>query len=276
MIRRSHRPGWITILVAASAFAGLPAVSQAKTKKKKEAAAEVAPAEPPAPEAASTPPPAPAPAVSAPVPAAAGDRVSYGPSGPGTGSVTIKGDQVRVLFDGRAFGVTPVTIHDIPKGDYIIEGTTADGREVTRPVTVEEGADATVDLGATLTRAQQQAAAAVEDGKFRLPLVSKLLLGVTAGGLAVGAVFGVLELKAHGNYESATTQSAIDEYARAGRRDTRIANISFITAGAALIAAGAVAVPAFLRSERSSVVPTAVVATSGSHVVALTGVALTF
>jgi hypothetical protein len=190
--------------------------------------------------------------------------------------VTIKGNNLQVVFDGRPFGVTPVTIHDVPKGDYIVEGTTADGHEVARPVSVEENGEATVDLTTVATGAANPAAADVDDGRFRLPFASKLLLGVSAGGLAVGAVFGVLKLKAHHDYENATTQSAIDSYARTGSRDALIANVGLVTAGVSLIAAGAVALPAYLRSERPKAVPTAMVAASGSHVVALAGLSMTF
>ena len=277
-MRRSGSSRGLAILLAVSTFAGLPTVALAKSKHRKEAPpAEVAPPPEPAPESAPPPPEPPktsAPALAAGPGAASGNRISYGPPGPGMGAVTIKGDRVQVVFDGRSFGVTPVTIHDVPKGDYIVEGTTADGRSLTRPVTVDESAEVTVELNKGLTGPLDLTAVDADDGSFRLPFTSKLLLGVGAGSLAVGALFGILELKAHHDYENATTQSAIDSLSRTGLRDARIANIAFVTAGASVLAAGLVALPAYLRSERPAAVPTAVVVATGSHVVALAGLSV--
>src|SRR4051812_29417017 len=94
----------VAILLGVSAFAALPPGALAKSKHRKEAPpGEVAPA--PEPAVAVDPPPAPAPAPALAAGPVSGDRISYGPPGPGTGSVTLKGDRVQVTFDGRAFGV---------------------------------------------------------------------------------------------------------------------------------------------------------------------------
>jgi hypothetical protein len=273
---------WVRVAVGASLLAGTPAIALAKTKHRgggasaEAAAAPAASPEPVAPPpAATTPPPAAAPAAVPAAPSAvAAGRVSFGAAGPGQGRVTVKGDNLQITFDGRPFGVSPLTIHDVPRGDYVVEGTTADGRHLSRPVTVEENGDAVVELKAGLFGAPEQAGGG--DGSFRLPLASKVLLGLSAGALTVGAVFGVLEMKAHSDYESAATQSALDQAAHAGTRDALIANIGFATCGASLLASGLVALPAFLRSERPASVPTAVVVSSRGHTLAIAGVSVAF
>jgi hypothetical protein len=190
--------------------------------------------------------------------------------------VTIKGDNIQVTFDGRAFGTSPVTIHDVPKGDYVVEGTTADGRYVSHPVTVEDGAEATVDLQAGLVPATANGPGAGDPGRFRLPLASKVLVGVGVGALTVGTVFGILEMKAHSAYENATTQTALDAAGRTGGRDALFANVGFLTCGASLVAATLVALPAFLRTEHPTSVPSAMVVTNGTRLVAVAGLSVVF
>jgi hypothetical protein len=253
-----------------------PSIAFGKSKhRKEEASTEAAPPAPPSPEPVAAAPEPAAPAV-APAPPAAVDPFSFGPPGPGTGSVTIKGDNIQVTFDGRSFGASPVTIHDVPKGDYIVEGNAPDGRYVSRPVTVEENSAATVDLQAALPPVADHTTSDRANAPFRLPLASKILLGVGVGALTVGAVYGVLEMKAHSDYESATTQSALDAAGRAGQRDALLANAGFLTSAASVVAAGLVALPAFLRSEHPTSVPSAVVLTNGTQVVALAGVSVVF
>jgi hypothetical protein len=196
------------------------------------------------------PPPVAAPAIP-PAPIAAPTKVSFGPAAPGTGSVTVKGDNMHVAFDGRPIGTTPLTITDIPKGDYVVEGTGEDGKQVSRPITIDEGAEASIDLGAGVISTAPPGAPVVDDGHPRLLKASKVMLGVSAAALVVGAVFGVLELKQHSDYESAPgNQAALDAMARTGQRDAMIANFSFAACGASLIAAGALALPSYLHKEQ--------------------------
>jgi hypothetical protein len=233
---------------------------------------------PPAP-ASLAPPKQQAPALPA-APASAATRVSFGPAAAGTGTVTVKGDNIQVSFDGRTFGVTPLSITDIPKGDYVVEGTGPDGKQVSRPVTVEEGAEAMVDLGAgKIGAAEAAAAAAADQGHPRLVMASKVMLGVGAAAFVVGAVFGVLELKQHSDYESApANQAMLDSMAHSGHLDAMIANASFVTCGASLLAAGALALPTLLKSEHAPAEPTttAFISAGGARGATMAGFAMRF
>jgi hypothetical protein len=241
---RQIRP-CVSLLVVASIVAGAPSLALARSKKKaapEPEPAAAAPAEPSPPPAAEPPPPAPV-----------------------TATVTVKGDKMQITFDGRPFGAAPVTIGGIPKGDYVVEGTLPDGRVITRPITVDDSGDVTVDLGADLvTEATAVAAAqAAGDRHPRLRKASKILVGVSAGALVVGLVFGAMELKTHGDYESAPAdQATLDSLARTGKREAMIANISFATCGAALLAAGLTALPIFMGSEATPATPPPVTVTA--------------
>src|SRR5262249_20054341 len=146
----------------------------------------------------------------------------------------------------------PVTIGSIPPGDYVVEGTLPDGRKVSRPVTIDQNGEAELDLGAFIVTEGQaaQATQAAENEHPRLKMASKILLGVSAAALVTGLVSGALELKTHGEYESAPAdQATLDSLSRAGKRDAMMANISFAACGATLVAAGLTALPIFLGSE---------------------------
>jgi hypothetical protein len=245
---QTHRQ-LLGLLVAASIVAGAPSLALARSKKK--AAAEPAPE----PEPAVAAPAEPAPAAEPP------------PPPPVTATITVKGDNMQITFDGRPYGVAPVTIGGIPKGDYVVEGTLPDGRVFSRPITVDDSGDVTVDLGAAVaTEAAATASAqAAGDRHPRLRKASKILLGVSAGALAVGLVFGALELKTHGDYESAPADKAtLDSLARTGKSEAMVANISFAACGAALLAAGLTALPIFMGSESSTPPPVAVTATASA------------
>jgi hypothetical protein len=246
---------YVSILVAATIVAGAPSLALARSKKKSAPEPEpvAAPAEP-TPPAAEPPPPAPV-----------------------TATVTVKGDKMQITFDGRPFGVAPVTIGSIPKGDYVVEGTLPDGRVITRPITIDDSGDVTVDLGAGLApEAAAATAQAGSDGHPRLRKASKILLGVSAGALAVGLVFGALELKTHGEYESAPAdQATLDSLARQGKREAMIANVSFATCGVALLAASLTALPILLGSEGSTPPPVTVTA-SASATSAMAGLSMRF
>jgi hypothetical protein len=241
-------------------------------------------APPPAAPPAMTPPQLPAPALPTPGTAApanaaapAPTRVSFGPAGPGTGSVTVRGAGTQVSFDGRPMGTTPLTITDIPRGDYIVEGTDAEGKPVSRPVTIDEGAEAAVDLGAGVIATSAPGAMVVDEGHPKLLMASKVMLGVSAAALVVGAVFGVLELKQHSDYESAPANQAIlDSMSRSGQRDAMIANASFAAFGASLIAAGALALPTFLHHEQPAEPTAQAFISTGAHGSAMAGFSMRF
>jgi hypothetical protein len=173
--------------------------------------------------------------------------------------------------------VTPLTISDIPKGDYVVEGVGPDGKAVSRPVTIDENTEAAVDLGAgVIVTAGAAPAPIADEGSPRLLRASKVMLGVSAGALLVGAVFGALELKAHSDYESAApNQPTLDSLTRTGKRDAMIADIGFVACGASLLASGLLALPTFMRSDRAEPATTAFVST-GARGLAMAGIATRF
>jgi hypothetical protein len=211
-------------------------------------------------------------------PAGAATRVSFGPPGPGTGSVSVTGDSMQVSFDGRPMGTTPLTITDIPKGDYIVEGTSADGNEVSRPVTIDEGSEATVDMRAGVITTVTPGAPIADEGHPRLLMAAKVMLGVSAAALVSGAVFGVLELKQHSDYESAApVQGTLDAMSRTGQRYAMIANVSFVACGVSLIAAGALALPTYLHKESpAEPTTTAFITSGGSRGATMAGFSMRF
>jgi len=251
-------------------------MARSKHSSKKSPAAEAEPAPEPAPD--TTAPPA-VPAPTAPGTEGSGQK-QFGEAGAGTCTLTVKGDNMQIVFDGRPFGVAPVTIANIPKGDYVVEGTLPDGRQISRPVTVDDTPEATIDLGTFLAAdaAAAQTAQAADNAHPRLRRASKILLGVGAGALVVGLVFGALELRTHGQYESAPAdQATLDSLARTGQREAIIANVSFAACGATLLAAGLTALPIFLGSEHpaSAPPPVAVTATASASS-AMAGISMRF
>jgi hypothetical protein len=251
----------LSLLVAASIVAGAPSLALARSKKK----------------AAPEPEPEPAAAPAEPTPAPAAEPP---PPPPVTATITVKGDNMQITFDGRPYGVAPVTIGSIPKGDYVVEGTLPDGRVFSRPITIDDSGDVTVDLGAAVAT-EAAAAAAVQSAGNRHPrlrMASKILVGVSAGAMVVGVVFGALSIKTHGDYESAPAdQATLDSLARTGKREAMIANISFATCGAALLAAGLTALPIFMGSEGAPATPPPVAVTaSASANSAMAGISLRF
>jgi hypothetical protein len=205
-------------------------------------------------------------------------RISFGPAGPGQGSVTITCDGVRVSFDGRPFGVAPMTITNVPKGDYVIQGTTPDGKDVSRPVTIDENTEATVDLSAGLiSKTLPGAAPPTSDSSGTLMKASRIMLGVSAAALVSGVVSGVLELKKHSDYESAPAdQATLDRLAREGRRDAAIANVSFVACGASLLASGLLALPTYLKSEHPTEPTSLVFVWAGVRRSAMAGISIRF
>jgi hypothetical protein len=288
-----------SLLAAFCIAVGAPGLAAAQPKASTTAPPPVAAPPLPAPKAAaapvapakSTPPPvaapplagpqvAPPPVGAPPLPSVgAPTKVAFGPAAPGTGSVVVKGDNMKVSFDGRPMGTTPLTITDIPKGDYIVEGTDASGKEVSRPVTIEEGAEANVDMGAGVIGTAAPGTVVVDEGHPRLLMASKVMLGVSAAALVAGAVFGVLELKQHSDYESAPAeQRTLDDMAHTGQRYALIANAGFVACGVSLIAAGALALPSYLKSGEHPAEPTttAFISTGGARGGAMAGFSTRF
>lgn len=181
-------------------------------------------------------------------------RVHFGPaSGEGLGRVTVRApaaDGVRVFLDGRYFGKAPMTIYSVPKGDYIVEGQYADGKQVSRPVSVAENDEATVDLAAGKIDSGGGAKSGIFQGDISPERMkwTKIMLIAGAASLAVGITFGILEMKSESDYKDATTQAQQDDIASGGRRNAAIANVGFILAGGCLVAAAVFGYPLFIKS----------------------------
>jgi hypothetical protein len=193
-------------------------------------------------------------------------RVHFGPSsGQGLGRVTVNapgGDKVQVFLEGRYFGTTPMTIYSVPKGDYIVEGTYPDGRQVSRPVTVGENEEATVDL----TAGKVGAPAASSGGMFSGDIsperlrTTRILLVVGAVALVAGVTFGILELKAENDYQSAPNdQATLDDIASRGKRDALLANVGYVLAGGCLIGAAIAGYPMVMKPNAEKTQTTAFV-----------------
>jgi hypothetical protein len=182
-------------------------------------------------------------------------RVHFGPAtGEGLGRVTVRAPasaNIKVFLDGRYFGRAPVTIHSVPKGDYIVEGHYPDDKQVSRPVSVAENEEAVVDLAAgkieTPGATQSQGVFSGDISPNRL-LLTKVLIGVGAASLVFGIVFGILEQKAESDYNDAGTQPERDSITTTGKRDATLANVGFVLAGASLVGAAFAGYPRLVRS----------------------------
>jgi hypothetical protein len=251
-------------LVAAALMAiGAPALA-----KKKAASAKSDPFEEPAPPTAEKAPPESA--------AQAGDQERPKPileeaPGPeadekgnvnfvgkkaGKGKITVNApanEKAKVYLEGRYFGTAPRTINGIPPGDYIIEVTYPDGKNVTRPVAVSGDEETVIELGlAADVAAPAEKPMAPEKVEKRLKLAK--LIGIGALGLlVVGGGLGIWEYTIQKDYDKKIASSTgttaerqqTDDLARKGDRLALVANISFGVAAAGLIAAGIIGYPAW-------------------------------
>jgi len=163
------------------------------------------------------------------------------PNGEGLGRVVVKApatDKVKVFLEGRLFGTAPVTIYSVPKGDYIVEMAYPDGKEVSKPVTVAENEETAVDLTAPAAKTADNGGSF--GGGEMTPFRKNLMYGFAAGaavGLVVGVTFGILDLKAESDYNSATTQANRDSIQNTGTRDAAIADAGFVLLGVGAVGA---------------------------------------
>jgi hypothetical protein len=194
------------------------------------------------------------PALTAPEPDSMG-RVHFGPAtGEGLGRVTVKApasEGVRVFLDGRYFGRAPLTIYSVPKGDYIVEGQYSDGKSQSRPVSVSENEEQTVEL--TGPKAEGAGEGGAKQGVFSGEIspqrlqVTKILLLTGGVALVFGVTFGILEMRDESNYNSATNQQDRDNITTRGKRDAALANVGYILAGASLIGAAIAGYPLVVK-----------------------------
>ncbi len=195
------------------------------------------------------------------------------PNGEGLGRVTINapaGDKVKVFLEGRLFGTAPVTVYSVPKGDYIIEALYPNGKQISKPVTVSENEETTVDLNPKAA-SKDQGGSTYSGGEMtstRKTLMWSFIVGAGVG-LAVGATFGILELQAENDYQHTPSdqQSQLDSIQQRGQRDANIADVGWVVAAVGAVGAAVCAWPMIFGGggEKGSAAPAG---TSSAMVVA--------
>lgn len=189
------------------------------------------------------------------------------PNGEGLGRVMITApvtDKVKVFLEGRLFGTAPITIYSVPKGDYIVEAQYPNGKEVSKPVTVSENEETTVDLGGAKTAKMDGGGGdngSVFSGGEMTSGRKNLMYGFLAGavvGIAVGTTFGILDIQAENDYKNtpAGMQSVLDSIQQRGQRDAKIADVGWVLTAVGLVGAGICALPLILGgSEKAPAAP---------------------
>jgi hypothetical protein len=203
------------------------------------------------------------------------------PNGEGLGRVVVNApatQKVKVFLEGRLFGVAPVTIYSVPKGDYIVEALYPDGKQVSKPVTVSENEETTVDLNAKVVKAAEEPGTSSGGGEMT-PGRRQLMWGFIIGagvGLVVGTTFGILELKAESDYQNTPSndQAQLDSIQTRGQHYADIADVGWVLTAVGAAGAAICAIPLlFGPSEKSAGTSTAMtVAPVVSHT--MTGGAL--
>jgi hypothetical protein len=173
------------------------------------------------------------------------------PNGQGLGRVVVNApatEKVKVFLEGRLFGTAPVTIYSVPKGDYIIEAAYPNGKQTSKPVTVSEGEETTVDLSGP----KAASSGGGEGGSFssgemtsgRKTLMWAFLGGAVVG-VAVGVTFGILEHQAETDYQNTpmSMTQQLDDIQKRGDRDATIANAGWVLTAVGLLGAGICAIP---------------------------------
>jgi PEGA domain len=184
-------------------------------------------------------------------------HVHFGsPNATGIGRVAVKASpesKIKIFLEGRYFGTAPLTIYSVPKGDYIVEAVFANGKQVSRPVTVNENEETAFELeGAqALKRDGGPGMFDAEMTPGRLTWTKVFL--VTAGVGAIAAItFGILELKAESDYEKAVGQQQMDDIASKGRNYALLTNIGIVVTAVGLVGAGIAGYPLVLRPSEKS------------------------
>jgi hypothetical protein len=213
---------------------------------KKKAATDPPPAEEAAPAAASDS------KLVAPTPDTFG-RVHFGPSsGANLGRVTVKApesDKVQVFVEGRYFGMAPITIYSVPKGDYIVEGTFPDGKTASRPVSVTENEEALADLTGAHTASDAGKApmfATTEISPGRLTATKAFVIGGAAA-LVFGVVFGILEIGKESDFKNAPNDQAANSIESTGKTYALLANLGYVLTFVGVVGAAICAYPMFIK-----------------------------
>lgn len=172
------------------------------------------------------------------------------PNGEGLGRVTVAapaGDKVKVFLEGRLFGNAPITIYSVPKGDYIVEALYPNGKQISKPVTVSENEETTVDLAGPKPAEAGGGGGVFSGGEMtptRKTLMWSFLIGAGVG-LVVGTTFGILELQAESDYQhtNASNQAQLDSIQQRGQRDATIADVGWLVAAVGAVGAAICAWP---------------------------------
>jgi hypothetical protein len=277
MTRSDHRSGPSRAIVFALLAAGLTllAAPQASAKKKAPAAAAPAGTDDETPKTGDDEKPAaqandeekPKAAINLDQEAPKTDSLGHvhfsSPNGAGLGRVVVNApatEKVKVFLEGRLFGTAPVTIYSVPKGDYIVEAAYPNGKQVSKPVTVSEGEETTVDLGAPKAAAAGSSDSGLSAGEMtstRKTLMWAFVGGAVVG-IVVGTVFGILDLQAENDYKNTPSnqQQQLDEIQQRGQRDAAIADAGWILAAVGAVGAAVCAFPlVFGGSEKTSNAP---------------------
>ncbi len=178
------------------------------------------------------------------------------PNGEGLGRVTVNApaaDKVKVFLEGRLFGTAPITIYSVPKGDYIVEGAFANGKQVSKPVTVSENEETAVDLAKAPPKTAEGGGGSSFGGEMtsgRKTLMYGFLVGAGVG-IVLGTTFGILDLQAESDYNKAQTQNDRDSIQSRGQRDANIADVGWVVAAVGLVGAGICALPMIFGGEKT-------------------------
>jgi hypothetical protein len=207
----------------------------------------------------------------------ANGHVNFGnPQAEGIGRVTVtssKGDKIQVYLEGRYFGDTPVTIYSVPKGDYIVEGTIpSSGKQISKPVSVSENEEATVELGAAKAPDATAEAGGAASGDFwssemtpKRKMATYISAGVAGAGIIMAVTFAILEKGAESDYEKAPAgnQANVDAIAARGRRDAALTDVGLVLAGVGVAGAIVFGYPLVIKPKAEKTpqpIPTAMVA----------------
>jgi hypothetical protein len=179
------------------------------------------------------------------------------PNGEGLGRVTVNApatDKIKVYLEGRLFGTAPITIYSVPKGDYIVEGSYPDGKQVKpHPVNVSENEETTVDLAKAPPKANAEGGGSGTGGEMtsgRKTLMYGFLIGAGVG-IVVGTTFGILDLQAESDYNKAQTQNDRDTIQTRGQHDADLADVGWVVAAVGLVGAGICALPMIFGGEKT-------------------------
>ncbi|HEY4187715.1 MAG TPA: hypothetical protein VGP07_21740 [Polyangia bacterium] len=188
------------------------------------------------------------------------------PNGEGLGRVVVNApaaSKVKIFLEGRLFGTAPVTIYSVPKGDYIVEAVDPSGKSLpSKPVTVSEGEETTVDFGGKAAAAGGSGDSGFSGGEMtstRKTLMWSFVGGAVVG-IVVGTVFGILDVQAENDYKNTPSneQQQLDSIQQRGQRDAAIADAGWILAAVGAVGAAVCAFPLiFGGNEKASTAPAA-------------------